>query len=475
MAVTLGILDVEEKLKQVKNPIIVNNLAADSDIDRRYIERISSTRFDKSEKLSSVPTCGCGAEKLGINLGVICDLCGTEVTMSASSLESELWIIAPADIPGLILPKFAIMLYDAMNIKKGHNGFEWMINPRYKTPRGNDSNTKRFIRLFGEMERGLKAFINNFDTVMDKIEIFRPEKARSIRSFYERYRGRVFPRCLPLPSRLTLLVEDTNVYAYYDKTMDKVLDAIYTVAGLSNESDNKIIQSRLGSAIISLSIYHRHVMKNIIGGKPGTYRRYLLGSRLSYALRTILTSIHEPHDYRYSRIPKSLACMVTFPALVGKLYREGWTLYDAYDYVKSNCHKPTEKMVSMLYELVEESKPLMKEITGRDDKYGLVFNMTRYPGLRLGSSKTYFVKEFSDDAIEWSVLTLNASNADFDGDEISGMWVQSISHIKAFLNLEPHMDIHSSRQAGKFSNTIDLPDTTVLTLHSKLESEEFAF
>lgn len=41
------------------------------------------------------------------------------------------------------------------------------------------------------------------------------------------------------------------------------------------------------------------------------------------------------------------------------------------------------------------------------------------------------------------------------------------------MNLEPHIDIHSSREAGKFSNTTDLPDTVALTLHCKLESEEF--
>lgn len=415
MAVTLGIKDVEEQLSKVENPIIINQLAADCEVDRAYIEHISSTRYDKKEKLSSVPTCGCGKEKMGINLGVICDDCGTEVTMNASSLESELWIIAPGQIPGLILPKFAIMLSDVLRIKRGHNGLDWLINPRQKTPKGKDPATRRFMRLFGDQPRGLKSFIENFDQILDRLDVYKPDKARPIREFYEKYKGRVFPKCLPLPSRLTLLVEDTSVYTYYDKAIDKVLDAIYTVAGLDSENDLRTIESRLGSAIVSLAAYHKHVMTNIIGGKSGTFRKSFLGSRLSYSLRTILTSISEPHDYRYARIPKSLACMVTLPALVGKLYRKGWTLWDAYDYIKSNCHKPTDMMVEMLYELVDETKPIMKELTGRDDKYGLCFNMTRYPGLRLGSSKTYLVKEFSDDAIEWSVLTLNSSNADFDG------------------------------------------------------------
>lgn len=377
MAVSLGIKDVEEQLKKIANPIIVNELAADSDVDRKFIEHISSTRYDRRERLSTLPTCGCGKEKMGINLGVICDHCGTEVTMNASNLESELWIMAPPQMPGLILPKFAIMLGKVMGIKRGHNGFHWLINPRQRTPRGNDPSTKRFLKLFGDVPRGLKAFIENFDMILERIEMYNPRKARPIRLFYERYKRMVFPKCLPLPSRLTMLVEDTSVYTYYDKAIDKVLDAIYTVAGLNDETDMKVIDSRLGSAIISLASYHEHVMEKIIGGKPGIFRKSFLGSRLSYSMRTIVTSESGVHDYRYAKIPKSLACMVTFPALVGKLRREGWTLWNAYDYVKSNCHKPTSKMVEMLYELVEESKPLMKEITGVDDKYGLVMSITR--------------------------------------------------------------------------------------------------
>lgn len=46
-------------------------------------------------------------------------------------------------------------------------------------------------------------------------------------------------------------------------------------------------------------------------------------------------------------------------------------------------------------------------------------------------------------------------------------------HIEAFMRLQPHYDIHSNREPGKFSNSTDLPDTAHLTLHIKLESEEF--
>lgn len=418
MSVRLGVKDVEAELRKIPNVIIINNLAQDTDVDRAYIETISSTRYDKREKLSTVPTCGCGRESQGYNLGVICSYCNTEVTMNASNLQSELWMAAPEEVPGLILPKFANMLIKIMYIKRGHNGFNYLINPRAKPLRGNDAKTKKFLKLFGDIPRGMTSFINNIELILDRLESFNGYKARQVRKFYNLHKDRVFPRFLPLPSRLTLLVEDTNIYTYFDKTIDKVLESIYTVSGLSEETNMTTIESRLGSAIVSLCEYYEKVMNNAVGGKPGVFRKSLLGSRLSFSLRTIVTSIFGEHDYRYCKIPKSLATIIYFPALVGKLVKRGMTLLEAYDYIKSRTHKPDDLIVSMLYELVEESKPLMKDITGRDDCYGLVFNVTRYPGLRIGSSQTFLVKEFSDDSIEQSVLTLRASNCDFDGDFI---------------------------------------------------------
>lgn len=473
MSITLGIKDIPTYLKQTPNVMIVNDLACETDVDREYIEHISSTRYDKSERLSTVPSCGCGKEKLGINLGVTCDYCGTEVTMNASNLQSELWLRAPEGTPGLILPKFAIMLIKAFGVSRGYNGFHYLINPRYKSPRGSSANVKRFMRLFGEIPRGIRGFINNIELILDRLESFKGYRGTKLKRYYARYKEQCFPEYLPLPSRLTMIVEDTNVYTYFDKAMDKVLDAIYTMAGISEEIDMKNVESRIGSSLIALAEYHDHILTNIVGGKPGIMRKSLLGSRLSYACRTIVTSESGVHNYMCPKLPKSLATIMFMPAIVGKLSRRGRTLLEAYDYVMANTHKPTDEIVDILYELVEETKPLMKEITGRDDMYGLVTSITRYPGLRLGSSQTFLVREFSDDSIELSVLTLKSSNCDFDGDELSAVWISGVEQIKAYLNLMSHMDIHSSRNPGKFSNATDLPDTTVLNLHIKLESEEF--
>lgn len=475
MAVVLSIKDVEQEMKKTPNAIIVNNLPVNTDVDRKFIERISSTRYDRREKLSTVPTCGCGTTKNGVNLGSICEYCGTEVTMNASRLQSELWIKAPNGIRGLILPQFLLMLTKVMQVRRGYNGMHYLLNPKYKSPRSMDANSKRFIKLFGDVPRGIDNFIENIDLILDRIIAFRGNNAikpQKIKQFYEKHKDKVFPKYLPIPSRLTMLVEESNIYTYYNKSIDSIMDAIYTVAGVSEETDKVKTESKMATSLLSLVSYHEHIQSTNIGGKTGITRKSLLGSRLSNSLRTIVTSQAGPHRYNYVKIPKKLACIVMMPAIIGEFVRKGMTLLQAYDYVKSNSHNPTDKILDVMNDLVQQTRELNKKTLGIDKPF-LMFNVTRYPGLRLGSSTTFFVDEFSDDSIELSVLCLRAMNADFDGDELSAVWIHEAEHMKAFMNLQPHMDIHSNRSIGTLSNSMDFPDTAHFNLMNKLESEEY--
>lgn len=370
-----------EEIRKVPNAIIVNDLPCDSELDRIHIERITSTRYDKKELLSTVPSCACGETKMGFNLGVTCTKCGTEVTMNASNIQSELWIRAPDSIAGLILPIFAVMLNDALKIGgKKYSGFAYLLNPSHKEPKGNDGRVKLFKRFFGDVPRGINNFIANIELILERIELFNQKRGRELSVFYRMHKDKVFPEYLAIPSRLTMLVEDTNVYTYYDKAIDKAIESVYTVAGISTEASIKKTETRIATAILNLAEYLVNTFETMYAGKPGLMRKAILGSRLPYALRAIVTSIHGPHDYRFAKIPKSLAVMIMKPAIMGKLRRQGMTHVEAYDYVKANTLKPTQRIMDILYEFVEESRENNKKVTGRDEAY-LTFNITRYLNL----------------------------------------------------------------------------------------------
>lgn len=475
MPITLSICDVDDELMKMHSPIIVNDLATDTDVDRAHLERITTTRYNKSDMLSTIPTCTCGKTRLGINVGVICDKCGTEVLMNASSVKSELWLRAPNTMATLILPVFALMLYNNLSVKRNYNGLAYILNPTQLPPKGTSPNIRLFMRLFSTMPRGIDGLRNNLDEYIERIYQYRKYKIDDLREFVIEYRAKLFPKYIPIPSRLTMVIEDTHVGTYYDKSMDKVLDAVYTVAGTGNIKNATKVASRIGTAIINLVEYYKHLLAATISGKKGLVRKSVLGGRLNNAWRDIITSRHGPHKYDELVIPRHLAITMAKPIIMGKLVRDHeMSILQAYDYIETNIKKKDKLLTEILYQLVEETKPMMMELTGNPESYGFVVNFIRYPSLRIGSSQTFYVKEFSDDSTEISVLVLKANNADFDGDELQGMMLFGRELIEQYLKLAPHYDIHSSRIPGTFSNSIGLPDTCTLNVHKFLESEKWA-
>lgn len=58
-------------------------------------------------------------------------------------------------------------------------------------------------------------------------------------------------------------------------------------------------------------------------------------------------------------------------------------------------------------------------------------------------------------------------------DELTGVWIRGLELLKAYHKMQPHYDIHSTREPGTFSNSMEFQKPLHLNIYRALETEEF--
>lgn len=451
-------------------PVILNHLPARTLADREAIDNHVMTIYGKdTQSLDSLPTCRCGKLTGSINLGAICQepTCKTRVDFDHTrEIEASVWIECPEVIHGMFSPAAYNMLSTIFE-SKSWNGFEWLCKTTYRAPEPTNKSAVRIMNILinSGIPRGLNNVIMNLPKVLDiASELYASSKGslEDIHDVFRITRNDLTCKHIAIPSKIALVIENTALGSWRDKSIRYAMEAVRMTAYLEEEdaSPNKI-GNALTTIMANLRLYWKEAFGKPFGAKPGMLRKANFGSRKDYTLRAVVTSITGVHDYRAMNIPYAQACVVFRNHLMNILInKEGMSHRDADEYIDAKTALRDPEMEARLDSLLRS----------KDGGYNFSMTATRYPTLSRGSTQKLFIGGISD-KLEISILVIKASNCDFDGDELTCTILLSDLEERLFQPLEPHHDVHNFASPYSLNNHMVLPDATVGNISNWLEEE----
>lgn len=362
--VYLKIVDLDSVFNDLSEPpIIVNDFDLNSIEEKERLNAMLYTRYE-GDTLETLPSCDCGHIKGQYNIGVKCGRCLTEVeVVTERSLHSVLWIAAPEGVTSLVNPEAFIILSDKLGYEGG-NLLEWITNTSYKLKTDKKRYCEKYINA--GFKRGLNYFIANFDEIIEflfKIKAFNKTNGKtdkdSLRQFLSENKHVLFPKYLPVPSKLGFITENTPMGVFADTNMALAIDAIRTItsikAGLGGTTQI-VRENRAAKAIKLLSDYYYSFYKSSLAGKQGWYRKHIFGSRVHFSFRAVISSISNNHSYEELHLPWGLSIALFKAHLTNKLMRKfRMTPNECIQFLYSNINKHDKVLEELFQELIDES------------------------------------------------------------------------------------------------------------------------
>lgn len=451
-------LDVLVRLKTV--PIYVNDIDTSTPEGQAYLDSIIYTKYEGGS-ISIMPTCECGETHGGPKRNTVCPSCGTLVVPPTERpIEPTVWIRAPDGVKALINPQMWTMMSQAFTVNDC-NLLEWLINPGYKN--NINDNPKLDVLRSHNFPRGINAFHDNFDDIIEVLlgrSIFSGgvQKRLDLKSFIAQNRDKIFTPVLPIPNKLLFITEKTSVITYADKQMFSALDAVRTIAELSqdvvpaSQRKNELAAAR---AVVQLAKYYRQQFTSVLGGKPGWFRKHVFGSRQAYSFRAVISSRSNVHNYDALKLPWGVSVSVFKMMLINKLLKRGYTGNKAEELLYSHTLTYHPLIDTLLKEILAE----------HPEGKGYPVMFYRPPTLDRLSCQLFYVDEIeTNPEIKTIAISLNAiaaPNADFDGDALIGMLVLDKHFLKAAKRHAQPTGVLDLQKARTISGKISLPKPTV--------------
>lgn len=449
-------------------PVIVNDFDISSPEGAERLNDLIYTRYE-GDSLNVTPICECGATHGGGNLHVICDICHFECNVPTDKpLNSVLWLRAPTGIRALVNPHMWTMLSEQLTTSK-FNILEWVTNPLYKSDAKEPSELQLLIKGMDHagLVRGYNSFIDNFDTFMQlfyDLRVILPIMRKELEPLLRENRHKIFCEYMPVPSKITFVIESSRGTSYYDKSIPAAVDAIRTIASIEQgvrPSKGVRREAKVVQAMVKLAEYYYSFFKDIAGGKTGLFRQHIFGSKISFSARAVITSIAGPSNYDELHMPWALSLQLFRLHLINKLWSPPYNLspIQIERLLKESAFKYNPVIHEILNKLIEESP--LKRIPA-------VFQ--RNPTLRPGSGQLLYITQFKTDpdiiSISLSNNVLAAPTADFDGDEMNLFLVLEERIYRELLNLEPHQYAYDLNRPFQIAGFLALPGPMVATLNN---------
>lgn len=463
MGISLAIVDHDALFATLSEPpIIVNDFNVASADVKEKLNNLIYTRYD-GDTLEVLPSCQCGKICGEFNVGVKCPDCKSVVSaITERPLESTLWIATPKGVRSLVNPAVWNILSKNMTIS-GCDILEWLTNPGY-TPRGQIPPAVLKLQRMG-IQRGLNYFIDNFDAVMNAavssgaIKVKGRERDELI-AFINKYRAILFPRYLPVPSRLNFITESTATGTYTDTSMTTIVDAILTITSIEAAVipvNQRQREARTAKALAQIAEYYNSFYTMSLGKKVGWLRKHVFGSRLHFSFRAVISSLSENHQYDEIHMPWSMSVLVFKAHLTSKLLARGFTPNQCNQFIFDNSLRYNELMDTLFQELIAESP-----------YGGIPIVLQRNPTLvRLSAQALRVTKvktEVEINTVSMSTLVLKGPNADFDGDALNGMIILDHGMYEKIQRLAPHLGVLDLQKPRTISNILALPAQVLATI-----------
>ena len=167
MSLHLELVDFNQMLALSKTtPFVLNDHSTVTEADRAMIERMTRTIYNDQDVYSNRPSCECGAVTGGVNLGVRCKDCNTDVKeLHEHLLEARVWLRAPHGVERIINPVIWTMLRERFT-KSNFNLVEWLCNTDYSPTAIRPDHEIMELTNRGVV-RGYNNFVRHFDEYIE--------------------------------------------------------------------------------------------------------------------------------------------------------------------------------------------------------------------------------------------------------------------------------------------------------------------
>ncbi len=415
IGVSVRIPNLTERFNNSPRKIIINAFNLSEEEEQRRLSDILSLHCE-GDVLSSIPQCDCGQSRGEAMESMACQVCNTIVKpITERSLEPVAWMTPPQGVSAFITPQIWTILSRALTVNSV-NLLEYFCSPLTSLP----ATPTRILRKVGDLgiPQGINYFHDNFDAIMERLfevgAVYHAGNRRSradLRKFIQENRHLIFTCALPIPSKMAFVTAKTVTRTYADKIITSAMDAINTITATENSVKPLSLRTKQHRAVkanMLLAQYHQDNIGTNLAKKTGQIRKHIVGSRLHFTFRAVISSLSKNHRYDELHLPWALAVKVFDIHLTNRLYLLGFSDAQAATYLAEHTHQHSE--------LLDD---LFKEILSSGDGPGFPCLLNRNPTLMRGSIQRMWITHIEPNpqinSIRMSVLALKAPNADFDG------------------------------------------------------------
>lgn len=460
-------------------PIYLNDFDFNIEEDREKIATLLRTEYE-GNSFDTVASCTCKKYRSNAYLGTkfTCDECGDPVTKPLTGkIETKVWIRPPANVSGFINPTIMEVFLRKLNTKTPKvNLVEYWINKDFR-------NEKRFrdpthpafkiackleaFRLSLNINFGYNEFVDNMDLiirsaiehdtngVLDLNERNRAHYAQ----FWEKFKGRAIALHLPIPNKITSVVESDQRDRYVNKEKSDLEKLFYTIADMYPAYDYRSIENPevMGKIYVRLKTMLLDVTESILFKKKGMIRYHAGAGKLPMTGRSIITGESGVCRSDTIIVPWLYGITCLDKHLTNWLYRKGYTPLKVKEIIRSAATY-RHPLVEEFYDWVETNR------------YAIV-TCGRQPSIQYLSARGFFVnfnRDVEDKSIRIPITTVREFNADFDGDQMYLYFIlDMIGKVNAYSNWG-HMQMCDPNKPFKTSRFVAMTKTNLLNINSVL-------
>lgn len=424
----------------VTPPIYLNDFDFNIEEDREAVVELLRTEFE-GNNFDTVASCTCKKHRsnIYINSDFVCEDCGDPVVKPlATRIETKVWLKRPANVAGFISPAMYAVFLSKLNTKSPKvNLVDYWINPvvrndkRFKDVTNNAFKIASKIEMFREtlnIPYGYNSFITNIDLIIrsaiendiGKVLDLTEQDRKNYAEFWERYRTKAVFKYLPLPNKITTVVESDQRDRYVNKEQTDLDKIYFTLADTYPEDDPRSEENEdlMGKNLKGLVDALAEVQKNILFGKKGMIRYHAGAGKLPFTGRSIITGESGVCRSDTIILPWLYGLTCLDKHLTGWLYRKNYTPLQIKEIIRIAAHTRLP-IIEEFYTWIETNR------------YAMV-TAGRNPSIQYLSARGFFVqfnRDLDDKSIRIPITTVKEFGADFDGKHL-------IAVVKIFQLLE---------------------------------------
>lgn len=361
MPIIQGLVNHDEIFARLQEPpIFINNQAHSSELERARVHEMVMSRYS-TDMVSLLPSCRVGCTKGQGSFKKKCDICGTVVKSHVEAdIEPSLWFKQPEGVEKLINPMVLMMLIKRFT-RSNYSLIHWLIDPNY-------SPTVKVIPAVTRLKeqgfpQGYNNFVQNFDTIMEflfNIKPFALPRGRTdwLKELIKQNRDCVFSQYLPLPNKSILIIKKSTSTTYIDPIVGQAANAILTMVSIDKDYQDqkpKFKENRTAKALLKHAEFLSEYISKYWAGKPGQFRKNMMGTRINFGFRAVISSVTNNHRHDDLLLPWGIGLAAWRHHLVAKLKTMGMSTNKAVGYIMSHIEKYDPLLDRLLQDMCDSS------------------------------------------------------------------------------------------------------------------------